>query len=47
MIRGQSARSHCIAVRTGEAVKRAFHGEIEAHFDEDGYFTRVNWTPAA
>jgi NMD protein affecting ribosome stability and mRNA decay len=31
--------------RIGEAVKRAFHGEIEAHFEEDGYFVRVNWTP--
>ena len=30
--------------RIGEAVTRAFHGEIEAHFEEDGYFVRVNWT---
>lgn len=33
--------------RIGEAVKRAFHGEIDAHFEEDGYFVRVNWTPGA
>ncbi|MGA8756619.1 MAG: BCAM0308 family protein [Stellaceae bacterium] len=32
--------------RIGEAVKRAFHGEIEAKFEEDGYFVRVDWTPA-
>ena len=31
--------------RIGETVKRAFHGELEAHFEEDGYFVRVNWTP--
>ena len=31
--------------RIGEAVKHAFHGEIEVHFEEDGYFVRVNWTP--
>jgi NMD protein affecting ribosome stability and mRNA decay len=31
--------------RIGEAVKRAFHGEIDAHFEEDGYFVRVNWRP--
>jgi NMD protein affecting ribosome stability and mRNA decay len=31
--------------RIGEAVKRAFHGEIDTHFAEDGYFVRVNWTP--
>jgi hypothetical protein len=33
--------------RIGETVKRAFHGKLEAHFEEDGYFVRVNWTPAA
>src|SRR5271165_638225 len=33
--------------RIGEAVKRAFHGEIEANFEGDGYFVRVNWTPQA
>jgi NMD protein affecting ribosome stability and mRNA decay len=31
--------------RIGEAVKRAFHGEIDAHFEEDGYFVRVDWRP--
>jgi len=29
--------------RIGEAVKRAFHGELDMHFDEHGYFVRVNW----
>src|SRR6516165_4193122 len=29
----------------GETVKRAFHGEITAHFEEDGYFVRVDWKP--
>ena len=33
--------------RIGETIKRAFHGKLEAHFEEDGYFVRVNWTPAA
>jgi NMD protein affecting ribosome stability and mRNA decay len=31
--------------RIGEAVRRAFHGELESHFEQDGYFVRVNWTP--
>lgn len=31
--------------RIGETIKRAFHGELEAHFEEDGYFVRVSWTP--
>ena len=30
--------------RIGEAVHRAFHGEIEDIFEKDGYFLRVNWT---
>jgi hypothetical protein len=29
--------------RIGEAMKRAFHGEFNMHFDEHGYFVRVNW----
>ena len=29
--------------RIGEAVRRAFHGEIEENFEEDGYFVRVTW----
>ena len=33
--------------RIGEAVKRAFHGEIEDHFEKDGYFVRVDWTREA
>jgi len=32
--------------RIGEAVKRAFHGEIEDSFEKDGYFVRVNWRHA-
>jgi hypothetical protein len=31
--------------RIGEAMKRAFHGKLEIHFDENGYFVRVTWTP--
>ena len=31
--------------RIGEAVKRAFNGEVEEHFEEDGYFVRVEWRP--
>jgi hypothetical protein len=33
--------------RIGGAIKRAFHGEAQAHFEEDGYFVRVDWTPEA
>jgi hypothetical protein len=29
--------------RIGETVKRAFHGEITARFEESGYFVRVDW----
>jgi hypothetical protein len=29
--------------RIGEAVKRAFHGVVTYHYDEDGYFVRVDW----
>jgi NMD protein affecting ribosome stability and mRNA decay len=32
--------------RIGEAIKRAFHGTLDAHFEEDGYFVRVDWTPS-
>jgi hypothetical protein len=32
--------------RIGEAVKRAFHGELDIAFEEDGYFVRVDWSPA-
>jgi len=31
--------------RLGEAVKRAFHGELAMHFDDSGYFARVDWQP--
>jgi NMD protein affecting ribosome stability and mRNA decay len=30
--------------RIGEAIQRAFHGQIDIIFDKDGYFVRVNWT---
>src|SRR5215472_2738943 len=36
-----------LPLRIGEAIMRAFHGEIEAHFAEDGYFVRVDWAPEA
>lgn len=29
--------------RIGDALKRAFHGKIDSHYDEQGYFVRVNW----
>jgi NMD protein affecting ribosome stability and mRNA decay len=29
--------------RIGEAAKRAFHGTLDEHFDEGGYFVRVDW----
>lgn len=29
--------------RIAEAQKRAWHGETQFHYDEDGYFLRVNW----
>ncbi len=30
--------------RIGAALKRAFHGEVNLHFDEAEYFVRVDWT---
>ena len=33
--------------RIGEAIKRAFHGQIEDSFEKDGYFVRVNWVREA
>ena len=33
--------------RIGEAVKRAFHGEIEDDFEKGGYFVRINWSRGA
>ena len=29
--------------RIGEALKRAYDGVLDMHFDEDGYFVRVEW----
>ena len=31
--------------RLGEALQRAHHGNLDMHFDEDGYFVRVDWHP--
>ncbi len=31
--------------RIGEAVRQAFHGELDMDFDEDAYFARVDWRP--
>ena len=31
--------------RIGETLRRAFHGEVDTHFEEDGYFVRVDWRP--
>lgn len=33
--------------RIGEAAARAFHGTVDIDYDEDGYFVRVDWRPAA
>lgn len=30
--------------RIGEAITRAYKGKLTEHFDEGGYFVRVNWT---
>jgi hypothetical protein len=30
--------------RIGEAVERAHKGELKSHFDEAGYFVRIDWT---
>lgn len=29
--------------RIGEAMHRAFHGELHVHYDEENYFVRVEW----
>jgi hypothetical protein len=29
--------------RIGEALERAFHGALDFHYDENGYFVRVTW----
>jgi hypothetical protein len=33
--------------RIGEALTRAYHGELDVVFEEDGYFVRVDWRPPA
>jgi hypothetical protein len=30
--------------RIGEALKHAYHGELELHYDQDEDFVRVTWT---
>lgn len=29
--------------RIGEAMHRAYHGDLKIHYDEDSYFVRVEW----
>lgn len=29
--------------RLADATRRAYQGEVKEHYDEDGYFVRVNW----
>lgn len=29
--------------RIGEAVHKAFHGDLQVHYDQENYFVRVNW----
>ena len=36
-----------LARRIGEAVKRAFGGELRSDFDGNSYFVRVDWRPGA
>ncbi len=31
--------------RLGEALKHAFHGTLDIHYDDSGYFARVDWRP--
>lgn len=31
--------------RIGEALKRAYHGELDIHFDDNAYFVRIDWRP--
>jgi len=33
--------------RIGEAVKRAFHGDLDMHFDDNAFFARVVWSGPA
>jgi hypothetical protein len=32
--------------RIGEAMRHAYHGNLETHYDEDSYFVRVEWQRA-
>ena len=32
-----------LPMRIGRTIERVFHGELTDHFDEHGYFVRVNW----
>ena len=51
-IMGVEERDGAIVVRTtdihlprrvGEALRRAYHGELDFQYDEEGYFIRVSW----
>jgi len=33
--------------RIGEAIHRAYHGDLKLHYDEDRYFIRVDWNREA
>jgi len=33
--------------RIGEALRHAFHGELDFHYEEETYFIRVTWTREA
>ena len=33
--------------RIGEAIRRAFKGELDLHYEEEGCFLRVNWSREA
>lgn len=30
--------------RIGEALRHAYHGELDFRYEEDAYFLRVHWT---
>lgn len=33
--------------RIGEALRHAYHGELDFHYEEEAYFIRVKWTREA
>jgi hypothetical protein len=30
--------------RIGEALRHAFHGELDFHYEEEAYFIRIRWS---